>query len=243
MMAYSVSKEVIENTVIRVSNEIELVKKSQKTWENYSESKLWFELVTCILGSRVRYEIVKECIKRLQKKGLLKITYILNNPKIAKMKISNELNKAIYLTFNNGKGIKYPYSKRAAQFITQTCSEIYKKRRTKIKLLLKKCCNEYEVRDLLVRICMGIGPKQASLFLRNICYCENLAILDSHVIHYMKLLNLIKEFRETITKNQYLTYEKKLLSYADSLNKTLGNLDLAIWVVMRLVQKEFQKWG
>jgi N-glycosylase/DNA lyase len=242
MTIYSVSNDAIENAVIKVSSEIDSINRSHRTWKNYSEYELWSELVASILGSRVRYEIVRECIEHLQKKGLLEINNILNNTEAVKIKISNELNKSIYLSVINGKRMKYPYSKKVAKFIIQTCIEIYSKRSVKIRLLLSKCHNGYEARDLLVEMCMGIGPKQASLFLRNIFYCENLAILDSHVIRYMKLINLIKKFKKTTNKNQYLIYEKRLLSYANSLNKTLANLDLAIWVVMRLVQKEFQIW-
>ncbi|VVB53828.1 putative N-glycosylase/DNA lyase [uncultured archaeon] len=87
----------------------------------------------------------------------------------------------------------------------------------------------------------GALQKQASLFLRNIYYTENLAILDTHVIRYMELQGLHQGFKKYITKNQYIVYEKKLSAYADSLNKSLAKLDVAIWVVMRVVQRDF-KW-
>ena len=88
---------------------------------------------------------------------------------------------------------------------------------------------------------MGIGPKQASLFLRNISYCKDLAIIDSHVIDYMKLMKLNEDIDSQIIakKNQYLMNEQILLSYADDREKTLATLDFAIWIVMRLIKREY----
>ena len=40
-------------------------------------------------------------------------------------------------------------------------------------------------------------------------------------------------------KNQYLMNEQILLSYADDREKTLASLDFAIWIVMRLIKREF----
>jgi thermostable 8-oxoguanine DNA glycosylase len=71
---------------------------------------------------------------------------------------------------------------------------------------------------------------------------ENLAILDSHVIRYMKNIGMLDNCIKNITANKYSFYEKKLASYADSLNKNLSTLDIAIWVVMRVVNKENLKW-
>ena len=46
---------------------------------------------------------------------------------------------------------------------------------------------EFEARKILSDTCTGIGFKQASLFLREIYFAKNLAILDTHVINYMKI--------------------------------------------------------
>jgi len=235
--SYCLSKEAIENAVLKVSEEIKISENMHKDWRKYSEINLWYELVACILGSKARYETVKECLKHLRHKGLLEIDYILKDSKTAEKRISSELSKTLYPPFNNGKGSAYPYSKIRSKFIVRTCTNIYGKKSTDIKSLLKKCNNEYEARDLLSSICLGIGPKQASLFLRNISYGDNLAILDSHVIQYMEILGIHNKKAKTLTKNQYISYEKKLLSYASSLNKNPAHLDLAIWIVMRILQE------
>lgn len=240
-LIHCLNKGSIENVVLKVSNEIERNNYPEEKWDKFAENELFYELVACILGSRVRYETAKECVKRLKDEGLLNRDYLLRNSILAERRIFKELKKSIYPPFTNGTGVSYPYSRSKAKFIVQTSYEIYYNQATTLKTLLKNCIDEFEARDLLVEICMGIGPKQASLFLRNIYYTENLAILDTHVIQYMEMQGLHQGIKKSITKNQYINYEKKLSAYADSLNKSLAKLDVAIWVVMRVVQREF-KW-
>lgn len=240
-LAHCLNKGSIETVVLKVSNEIERNNYPEEKWDKFSENELFYEMVACILGSRVRYETAKECARRLKDEGLLNRDYLLRNSILAERRIFKELKKAIYPPFKNGTGMSYPYPRSKAKFIVQTSYEIYYNQATTIKELLKNCIDEFEARDLLVETCMGIGPKQASLFLRNIYYTENLAILDTHVIQYMELQGLHHGIKKSITKNQYADYEKKLIAYADSLNKSLAKLDVAIWVVMRVAQRDF-KW-
>jgi N-glycosylase/DNA lyase len=241
-LACYINTEKIENAVIRVSDEIEKNKRKKNSWKKCSEDQLWHELVSCILGSRVRYEMAKECTKRLQNKGLLAISHLVSNPRVFEMYITNELNSPIYPPFVNGRGCRYPYPRSKSQYIIKTCLEIYKNNSTSIKQILKNSRDEKVAREILVKFCIGIGPKQASLFLRNVGYSENLAILDSHILYYMELKGLLEKRRNISTLNDYYNKENILLSYADSLNKSLATLDVAIWVVMRVIQKEFSKW-
>lgn len=234
-----INKEKIENAVIRVSDEIDICRKNRKNWEKCSEEKLWYELVSCILGSRVRYETAKECTKHLKDGRLLTIPKLLASPETVGMYTIEELNKPIYPPYKNGKGSRYPYPKSKSQYIIKTGIEIYENSFTSIKDILKSSKDENMAREKLVKMCTGIGPKQASLFLRNIGYSENLAILDSHVIHYMDLFGMRDRKTRINTMNDYTKHEDLLLFYADSLNKTLATVDIAIWVVMRVIQKGF----
>lgn len=234
-----INKEKIENAVIRVSDEIDACRKTGKNWEKCSEEQLWYELVSCILGSRVRYETAKECTNHLKDEGLLTIPKLLTSSETVGVYLIEELNKPLYSPYRNGKGSRYPYPKSKSQYIIKTGLEIYKNGFTSVKHILKTSRDENMAREKLVKICTGIGPKQASLFLRNIGYSENLAILDTHVIHYMDLLGMRDRKTRINTMNEYSKHENILLFYADSLNKTLATMDIAIWVVMRVIQKGF----
>ena len=231
--------ESIERSVLKVCDYIDK-KKEQLEWHTYSEEQLWFELVSCILGSQVQYETAKGCIDHLAEHGLLDIQKILKEPDKIQDKISLELSKPIYPPFVGNRGSRYRYPNTKAKFIVRTCLELYNEE-SSLGLILERCSGAYEARDILIKKCMGIGPKQASLFLRNISYCKDLAIIDSHVVDYMKIMKLNEDIdsQRIANKNQYLMNEKILLSYADDREKTLASLDYAIWVVMRLIKREF----
>jgi len=121
--------------------------------------------------------------------------------------------------------------------------KIYKENRLTLKNILDSCRNEYEARDIIVNNTIGIGYKQASLFLRNILYSENLAILDTHIIRYMRLLNMVENELSINLSNKYtyLKLENVLRNYAELKDKSMSSLDLAIWIVMRVLQREYVK--
>jgi len=233
-------KDNIENAVMKICKIIGSERKNESSWIDYTEEQLWFELVSCILGSRVLFETAKACAQHLINSDLLDISVIINKPRDLERKLKKELNKPIYPPYEGKKGCKYRFPNSRSQHIIKTAIEIYRNSKTTIKDILRENRNAFETRNILIKKCHGIGPKQASLFLRNVLYCDNLAIIDSHVVRYIDLLKLReKALYHSEQKNYYLYNESILFSYAKSKRKSLGTLDLAIWVVMSVAQKEF----
>ena len=235
------TQDRIENAIMKVCDYIDSQRKEVKNWEYYHEHQLWFELVSCILGSRIRYETARACAIHLRNAGLLRISHLLKSPRNVEDKIEKELSKPIYPPFSNGVGSKYRYPKSRSRYVVSTGIQIYKNDNLTIKDILRKCHDGQEARDVLVKKCAGIGPKQASLFLRNILFSDDLAILDCHVIRYIKLLKLNEKFN-TINqgkKHPYFVTENMLRLYAISKRKSLATLDVGIWIVMRLIQRRF----
>lgn len=236
----SLGVDNIEKAVIKLCKVIESERKEITDWKYYSEEQLWFELVSCILGSRVPFETAEACSKYLRNLGLLDKSIILNNPKKSENKLKKELSKKIYPPFKGKIGRIYRFPNSRSQHIVKTAIEIYRNSKTTIKNILKEHRNAHETRNILIKKCYGIGPKQASLFLRNISYCDNLAILDSHVIRYIELLNLKESApKHSEQKNDYLYKERVLAAHAKLKRRSLATLDFAIWVVMSVAQKEF----
>jgi len=237
--------EDIENAVMRVSDYIESKNENHISWFDFSEEELWCLLVSCILGSRVLYETANACTCHLYLKGFLILSNIIANPDKFEKLLASELSKPIFPPFNEkNKGRKYQYPKSKANYIIRTAITIYKDNNINLKDILVRCINEYEARNILSKKAIGVGYKQASLFLRNISYSENLAILDSHVIRYMVLLDIIENNSNVrlSNNNEYLKLENILRKYAISKDKTISTLDIAIWIVMRLIQREFVIW-
>ncbi|MEA4967094.1 MAG: hypothetical protein VB048_03105, partial [Bacteroidaceae bacterium] len=60
-----------------------------------------------------------------------------------------------------------------------------------IKEILINAETSSEARNSLISICVGMGYKQSSMFLRNIGFCFDLAIIDTHIIDYLKLVDFL----------------------------------------------------
>ncbi len=69
-----------------------------------------------------------------------------------------------------------------------------------------------EARSFLVKNIKGIGYKEASHFLRNVGY-NDVAIIDRHVLRFLKREKLIQEIPKTTTPKKYLAFEKILSGF------------------------------
>lgn len=232
----------IEQSVIEVAKSLDNNCNRKRAWFLLDEQELFNELVLCILSSRVEFEIAQEVNKNLIEKQLLVINSILVKPELIKSQIVKELKKPIYYSTKSSKRVKYIFYESKPRYIINTCLEIYYKYNTNLKDILINSNTSIEAREYLIELCTGIGLKQASMFLRNIFYSRDLAIIDTHILDYLRLIN--KKFwdlQKNITHKEYLTYERFLNKYATSLNISLNILDIAIWVVVRFLKKEY-KW-
>jgi N-glycosylase/DNA lyase len=94
------------------------------------------------------------------------------------------------------------------------------------------------LRKSLVADIPGLGPKQASMFLRNIGKSYDLAILDTHVLRFMDMQDLLPIEQARIgTVNGYERAERVIVAYADSLGYPAGYLDWAIWATMKAARE------
>jgi N-glycosylase/DNA lyase len=229
----------LEDAVIRVVKEVEM-QQATKQWNLLTEYDLWYELVACILGSNVRFEQARSFVAHLHNLGLLDI----GNSNFSYDMYESKINKILsspcdILLKGRVKMQKYRYPKMRANHIRKTAELIYGHGNS-IKSLLTESGTPSETRYHLMINSVGVGPKQASLFLRNVGYADDLAVLDVHVLRYMALHNLLSCPSKVISSLiNYENFEKKLRSYAEKLRTKLSHLDLAIWVVMRVYQREF----
>jgi N-glycosylase/DNA lyase len=238
---YQLSKADIENVVLHVSSHVGSLKNDNHIWNQLPEQKLWEELVSCILGSRINFEIAFFYTNQLSNNRLIDIERILDDPISAEKSIRSLLNSSLYALKFTDKYVKYPFHQSRSEYIVRTALNIYKCNETSLKTVLNQCDNEFDARDAIHELSTGIGYKQSSLFLRNIGFSKNLAILDTHVLKYMVFMDLLSDFskKDIANKKKYIQTENILNNYAISCNKNLSRLDIAIWVVMRLLEKEY----
>ena len=86
----------------------------------------------------------------------------------------------------------------------------------------------HRVREVLVEVVWGFGLKEASHFMRNIGY-SGLAVLDRHVLKWMKDLGAIEEVPGTLTRRRYLELERRFIRLSEELGLAPEALDLLLW--------------
>ena len=91
---------------------------------------------------------------------------------------------------------------------------------------------------LMLNVC-GFGPKQASLFLRRVGYCADLAVLDVHVLDYLHLAHGVRIPPGQLGRlSGYEKIEDTFREIATRFGHSLGCVDLATWLTMRVAKRE-----
>jgi N-glycosylase/DNA lyase len=83
-------------------------------------------------------------------------------------------------------------------------------------------------RNEIAKTVKGIGMKEASHFLRNIGWGEEICILDRHILRNLVYYNIIEENVKLTTKN-YLLIEDKMKRFANSIKIPVFDLDFVFW--------------
>ena len=195
------------------------------------EEKLWEELVCCVLSSQVKFELAQEVTQNLKHNGLLDIGIIDYS---YEDRLGEILRSPVMV---DGHPIKYRFPNTKTKQIAAARENIYGSG-FRLREILDTFSEPSELRAALVELVPGLGMKQASMFLRNVSNSLELAVIDSHVLKYMNVMNLVKKVPSTISKAQYLVKENKLAKYSEKFGYPVGCVDYAIWIVMRVACKD-----
>lgn len=199
-----------------------------------SEAILWRELTTCILSSQVRFEVAQAFSRRISRARMLvdwadgerQLRRALLRQLTEPAKVSGRLQR-----------YRFPVSK-ASQIAAAW--RVFS-RLGSIRSRLSACDDAVSAREWLVSEIQGLGPKQASMFLRNVGLTVDLAILDRHVVSYMRIAGMGGVKVEALSRlHGYMRREDDLRKHADLMFCSVGALDGAIWVVMRVFQRDFR---
>lgn len=201
-------------------------------WRSLTEEALWFELVACLLGSRVRHDVSTAALTRLRVDGLLRPPYSSEDLSALKDQFFSSLSRQDVSANYPASIGNYPFARQRAQYLVATISNIYFGFGG-LRSLLSGTLDVTQLRKDLIERCTGIGPKQASLYLTNVGVTSDLAIIDVHVLRYLTVLGFTQGGENPSLLRDYLVLEERLRDYASSLSCTLASLDTAIWIVMR----------
>ena len=237
----SIGKSTFERAVIDVAEDVNK-RPPTKGWQQRDERELWYELVACLLGSRVPFEVAQASAKSLDASGILDHVFVSLVDRDYFNLVFSVLSKPVWVRtyYGSQRQIKYRFPRSRADGITKTAERIYHSSEQSIRNILGRSSDSRSARKNIVERSHGIGAKQASLFLRNIGYSDDVAILDSHILRYMYVVGITEKLLSSVRNiGTYERLESDLYAYADSLGCRLSCLDTAIWIVMRVYQKEF----
>lgn len=195
------------------------------------ERALWWELSSCVLSSQVPYSLATAAAEALDQSGLL-----------ADHNGNSRLEHHLYQTLTqpivvNGRARMYRFPSSKAAQLAKTYQQVHNAA-SSLSCLLEGFESASEARQWLVDFAPGLGPKQASMFLRNVGFSYELAVLDRHVLRYMELVGLRESFGGSVhSMSDYLDTETSLQAHAEDAKCPVGILDWAIWIVMRVVTR------
>lgn len=120
------------------------------------------------------------------------------------------------------KEYKYRFPNIRSKYIIEARKNI-----SQLKNIIKSGNDGANLREWIDKNRKGIGYKEASHFLRNICY-NDYAIIDFHIIDLLANYNLIQK-PKNLTKSKYLEIEELLKDIGKNLKLNLAELDLYLW--------------
>lgn len=196
------------------------------------ERRLWWELSSCILSSQVPYSLAIAAADAIDAEGLL-----LNDR--CDLEVLNQLLVKVLSTplIVEGRSRIYRFPVVRARHLVATRAVITAEKRS-LREFVYSFHDVVKARTWFVKYVPGIGPKQASMFLRNTGVSYELAILDRHVLNYMSKLGIYSGTNLFISGlTQYRQHEAVLREHAQELDCPVGLLDWAIWIVMRVANR------
>lgn len=207
-----------------------------------SEEDLWRELVACILGSRVRFEVAHDALLRLDAARLFSRERRTGDFNDYECDVTRTLAAGTGAGAPVGTGRRYPFPGLRGRQVRMAAERLYGEHTT-ISDVLCETVEARDVRRFLAAEIPGLGPKQASLFLRNVGFAAGLAVLDAHILSYMAWRGLTRAPVDAIrTIHEYERLESTLQAHAEAIGYPLDQFDVAIWVVVRVAKREDKAW-
>lgn len=203
-----------------------------KQWRDFREEQLWQELCFCILSANVSFELAKSVIQKLSDRDMLNSAWLIGNEKSESV-LFNFLDSPNFEPVKkNGELRRYRYPKVKSYQITNAAKRLYSN--NSIKEILGTFDSDVEARNFFYTQISGLGIKEASHFLRNIGFASSLAIIDVHVLNFLKEFSLVDfDMGSSLTLRNYLLLEKTLKNLSEYHGLNLSILDLAIWQSMK----------
>ena len=231
---------IINQTIREMCLEVKSHASAMQNWRLMTEEELLYEAAVCIFGSQMVFEMAIATADRLRERRLLQPALRDRKVEVIERKVVEALSDPLPMPKGDGtqRWARPRFKNRLASLLATTIVEIYGQSRT-IRGFLFDAESAREARETLTQHVWGFGPKQASLFLRRVGYCADLAVLDVHVLDY---LQLARGLSLSSSKLGHLSFyeeiEDTFREIAAEFGHSVGCVDLATWLTMRVAKKE-----
>ncbi len=236
----SVDLTAINQTIRVLCAEVQARARKGLDWMSLPEEELFYEMAVCIYGSQMLYEDALALADYAKKQGMFSEAVLFSGHDQYRRKLSRLFSRQIAI---NGESktrrIRPRFKNRLPKLLSDTAQNIYENGST-IKSMLCSVTSAPEARELLVTNVSGFGPKQASLYLRRIGYTSDLAVLDTHILAYLRMTGDIEvkpTALSTLKKYENVEYDFKRIS--ENFGYSVGCVDLAMWITMRVAKRVY----
>lgn len=239
-VALTMNMYIINRTIRAMCIEVEAQGGPMQDWRRLTEDELRYEAAVCMFGSQMVFELAVATADRLRSEGFLRPQKSGLNSVEYEAKVIAALSEPLPISAKDSttRWVRPRFKNRLASLLTTTVTEMYRKNRS-IRELLFSAKSAKEARESLMQNVWGFGPKQSSLFLRRVGYCADLAVLDVHVLDYLRLARGL-----TLSPSRlgclpfYEKIEDTFREVAAEFGYSLGCVDLATWLTMRVAKRE-----
>jgi N-glycosylase/DNA lyase len=231
------SARVVNDAIYALCGYLENTTGGRPTTFLVTEARLLLELTQCLLGSQVRHEVALAFADSLERHGLLyeMMAGKLGRGLSARLLSLLQTERKVVWPGGSIRTVRYRFPNRAA-LLVRTAKQLYGKGLS-LEDLLARRRSAAHARDELVATCDGIGPKQASLFLRKVGLGDDLAILDTHILYYLRCYWDVEiQPHSLVRMNGYRAHEETFRSIANYFGHPVGIVDVAVWVTMRVLR-------
>ncbi len=195
-----------------------------------NDRTLWRQFMNCLLSSQVPYELACSAAQEIDEAGVLADAPLETTIADVHAILSRPL-------CVEGRWRRYRFHSTKAVQLARSWDAV--RSAGGLAFLVEGFESDHAARGWFIRNAPGLGPKQASMFLRDIGYSHDLAVLDRHTLDYMVLAGLCPAGPRYVSSlKRYLELEEGLREHARSVGHSLGHLDRAIWLVMRVWTRE-----
>ncbi|WP_418965901.1 N-glycosylase/DNA lyase [Cetobacterium sp.] len=187
----------------------ERLEEFRRVWREGDNKDIFCELAFCILTPQSKARNAWKAISDLRDSNVLftgseeDIVPYLNIVRFNKTKAKNLYILREQMTNENG------------EFITKDFFSTFS--------------SPFEMREWIVKNIRGMSYKEASHFLRNVGFGQELAILDRHILKNLAALDVIEEVPKTVTPKLYKDIEERLKNYCKEIDIPMENIDLLLW--------------